>query len=166
MRMAICMAFIMALPTILHAQVLKGDDQFALLNQMRWDMSKEEVLRVCNANKTKIGGNDSTVTFDAVFFGLEAKTIARFKNKAERLEKIEVRFKEQTEKLLETLVSHFTLTTGESPVRAEKEKSLLLITMRMEIAGWKTKAEKILLMVGRRNNSIFDIYLSIAPISR
>jgi len=166
MKKIVCMALLAALPTLLHAQVLKGDDQFSFLNQLRWDMSKEEVLRVCNANKTKIGGSDTTVTLDATLIGAEAKVIMRFKNKGERLEKIEVRFKEQTETLLETVVSHFTRTTGESPVRAEKEKSLLLITMRMEIAGWKTKAEKVILMVGRRNSSIFDMYLSIAPISR
>ena len=165
MRMAICAALLIALPTILHAQVLEGDEQFPLLNQLRWDMSREKVLNICAANKANTGGNDTTVMFDARFFGAEAKTIVRFKSKPERLRGIEVKFKDLTEKLLETLVSHFTRTAGESPLKAEKEKSLLLITLRIEITAWKTKTEKIRLMVGRQNKSIIDISLSIEPAS-
>jgi hypothetical protein len=164
MRKVICAVLLTTLPAIPHAQELKDDDQLKPLNQIRWNMSKEEVLQICNANKLRIGGSDTTVTFDAVFFGVDAKAFVRFKNKAEKPWGIDVKFKELSEKLLDTIVNHFTRITGKPPVRAEKEKSLLLVTMRMEIAAWKTNADKIMLMVGRQNKSIFDINLSFQPI--
>lgn len=166
MRIAIYAAFIAVIPTILQAQLLNGDVRFPLLNQIRWDMSKEKVVNVCFANKANIGGNDTLITFEAKYFGVDAKTFIRFNNKAQRPSGIEVKFKELSEKLLDTLVSHFTRTTGESPVRAEKEKSLLLITVRIEVAMWKTGTEKIRLVIGRRNMSIFDLNLSFDPATR
>lgn len=166
MRVIICAAFFALLPTTLRAQVLDGDERFPLLNQIRWDMNKERVLNICAVNKVSAGETDTTVTFDMKVLDFGAKTFVRFKDKTEKPWVIEVKFKELTEKLVDTLVYHFTRTTGESPLRAAKEKSLLLITMRMELAAWKTKAEKIRLMVGRRGDSIFAITLSLEPVSR
>jgi hypothetical protein len=154
------------MPTILDAQVLNGDEQFPVVNQIRWDMSRDAIIKVCAANNLSTSENDTMLTFDAKFFGAEAKSVVRFKNRAQQPWGINVKFKELTEKLLESLVDHFTRTTGESPLKAEKEKNLLLITMRMEITAWKTKTEKITIMVGRRNKAIFDINLSITPILR
>jgi hypothetical protein len=164
MKIAICAAFITVFSATLHAQVLNGDVRFPLLNQIRWDMSREKVLSLCTANRINVGENDTTVSFDMKVFDVEAKTLVRFKNKAEKPWLIEVKFKELTDKLVDTLVNHFTRTTGESPLRAAKEKSLLLITMRMEVAAWKTKTEKIRLLVGRQGKSIFDINLSFDPV--
>jgi hypothetical protein len=42
----------------------------------------------------------------------------------------------------------------------------LLITLRMEVAAWKSKTERITLVVGKKNKSIFDINLSIAPLAQ
>jgi len=128
-------------------------------------MNKEYLISLCAAAKVNVGGNDTTVTFESRFLGSEAKIFVRFKNKAEKPWGIDVKFKEATEKLLDTLVNHFTRTTGESPRTAAKEKNLVLITMRMEIALWKTKTENIRLLVGRQGKSIFDINLSLGPAS-
>ena len=166
MRIIIYAALITALPTILHAQILNGDDRFPLFHQIRWDMNKERVLHVCAANNVNAIETDTTVTFDMRVFDVEAKAFVRFKDKTEKPWVIEVKFKELTEKLVDTLVNHFTRTTGESPLRAAKEKSLILITMRMELVAWKTKMDKIRLIIGRRGDSIFAINLSLGPALR
>jgi len=166
MRIQEISVLVVMLPALLRAQVLNGDEQFPLLNQIRWDMSRQTILNLCAAHGTNGRGNDMAVTFDARFFGADANAFVRFKNGAERPQLIDVKFKELTEKLLDTLVSHFTRVLGESPIRAEKEKSLLLITLRMEVAAWKTKTERITLVVGKKNKSIFDINLSIAPLAQ
>jgi hypothetical protein len=164
MKIALYVVLITTLPTILQAQVLNGDERFPVVNQIRWDMSKEGILKVCSANKVTVGGNDTIVSFEVRALDAKAKAYVRFKNKAERPWVIEVKFNELTEKIVDTLINHFTRTTGESPRRAAKEKSLLLFTMRMELAVWKTKLEHIRLMVGKQGKSIFDINLSIAPV--
>lgn len=166
MRIAICAALLVSLPTILQAQVLGGDERFPVLNQIRWDMSREKILHLCASEKLNTSGNDTTVTFEAKFLGVEAKTYVRFKGKAERPWGIDVKFNELSEKLVDTLVNHFTRITGETPRKAAKEKNLVLMTMRMELAAWKTKTDKIRLIVGRRDKSIFDINLSLEPASR
>lgn len=166
MKTLICAALLTSLPVILHAQLLNGDEQFPVLNQIRWDMTRETILHLCASEKLKIGGNDTTITFEAKLLGVEAKTFVRFKSKAERPWGIDVKFKELSEKLVDTLASHITRITGELPRKAAKEKNLILMTMRMEIAAWKTKTDRISLMVGRQNKSIFDINLSLMPVSQ
>ena len=163
MKTAISAVLIAVLSTALRAQVLNGDDRFPFLNEIRWDMNKESLLRVCAANKLNVSRSDTMIAFNVKAFGVEARAFVRFKSKADKPWVIEVKFKELTEKLVDTLVKHFTLTTGESPLRASKEKNLILVTMRMEFAVWKTKSEHIRLVVGKQGKSIFDINLSIQP---
>jgi len=150
----------------IQAQVLNGDQRFPVLNQIQWGMSKENVLDLCAANNIKPGGNDSTITFDADFFETPAKAVVRFRDNAKKLQWLEVKFKEHPKHLLDTLVSHFTRTLGGEPARTEKEKSALLFTLRMEVAMWKTAKESVTLLVAKQNDSIFDVCLTIRPMTR
>ncbi len=163
MRIRLCTSLVMVTVMAIQAQVLNGDQRFPVLNQIQWGMNKEMVLSLCAANNVKVGGNDSTITFDADFFGIPSKAVVRFKDNAKRLQWLEVKFKEHPVHLPDTLASHFTRTLGGEPGRTEKEKSALLITLRMEIAVWKTTKGSVTLLVAKQNKSIFDVSLTIRP---
>ena len=164
MKTAISAVLMAVLSTALQAQVLDGDERFPFLNEIRWDMNREALLRVCAAKKVNVSRNDTMIAFNVKALDVEARAFVRFKEKADKPWGIEVKFNELTENLVDTLVNHFTLTTKESPLRASKEKNLILVTMRMEFAVWKTKSEHIRLVVGKQGKSIFDINLSIQPV--
>ncbi len=164
MKPGICAILAVMLPAIVHAQVLNGDQRLAPLNQIRWEMSKATIFRLCSAIKSNTVENDSAISFDADFFGAPARAAVRFKNSIERPRQIEVKFKKHPAGLPDTLINHFTRTLGKNPARVEKEKSALLFTLRMEIAVWKTTKETVNLIVAKNNQSIFDIYLMISPV--
>ena len=163
MKTGICTALSLVLPVLMQAQILDGDPRFPLVSQIRWDMNRTNIVSLCTAGKVSVGGNDSTVTFDTSVLGVPATAMVRLMKESDRPRQVEIRFKEWPESLPDSLVTHFTRATGRPPARVEKEKSVLLFTIRMEVAVWKTPREKINLIVAKRNGSTYDVYLSILP---
>lgn len=154
----------LVLSVVTEAQVLDGDQQFPVLNKMRWDMSRENILALCAASRITTSGNDSTITFDSEFFSAPAKVIARFREGQRRPWTIEVKFQDPKEHIPDTLVNYFTRKVGKPPANAEQKKSALLFTLRVGLSMWKTATERITLLVGRRNNSVFEVTLGIRPV--
>ena len=167
MRSRYIAVIVMLIPIAAHAQLLGGNAQAPLLlHQLRWDMSKQEVLAVCSANKAQVTERDSTITFDDTFFEVRTKTIAKFRNEPLRLRSVELRFTEYPAGFQDSLINRITRFVGENPVKAEKEKSALIFTLRMEIALWRVGSERITLLVAKRSGSIFDSFATIEPASK
>ena len=98
-----------------------------------------------------------------LFFGLSARTEIAFFAGSEGVHDIRVKFHRPTRETEDTLVKHFTALTGKPPVRQTKQKSILVVTLKMETAGWKLSNGTVFLITAKRNEEIFDLLLSFLP---
>ena len=94
------------------------------------------------------------------------RTEIQFDQEQKRLKLVQAKFKEPTRALEDTLLRHLTKTYGADPYRTAKEKSLLIVTVRMEMAIWKSSTEVVNLITAMRGDSIFDVSLVLFPPSK
>lgn len=153
----------MLFPAVVQAQILNGCLRLPILQELRWGMSRAEVIAICAAHNISVQGVDSIATLDAVLFAVPTKVSMLLKGKTKRLGQVDVKFTDHNQALADTLVRQLTALIGDSPVKVEKEKNVLLFTLRMEIAMWQTKTERLALVVGKKGSSIFEIKLIIMP---
>ena len=126
-------------------------------------MSSKEVRSLCETRNVLESVTDSTVIFGLSYFGFPARIQISFDRKSATMTGIEVKFKEPTKVIEDTLVNHFTRVTGNVPFRQAKEKSVLIITIKMEVAAWKFPTEAVSLIGAKRNDVMFDLHLSLLP---
>ena len=163
MKILSLIVMVTLLPVFAQSQLLSGDRSFPLLREVLWGMSKAEVMASCTSNKPGTAPSDSLIVFDASFFGAPAKVFMWLTGSTRRLGKIDVKFIEPGQSLQDTLTYHLTRITGASPMKIEKEKSVLLFTLRMEVAVWKAKTERIILTAAKKGKSVFDVHFSLEP---
>jgi hypothetical protein len=159
----ILMVLFVTTSSVAQEQVLSGDQQFPLLRELRWGMTRAEVVAACAARGVSVSEDDSSITLDAALFGEPTKTTMRLKGTTKRLGQVDIRFIDRSQALADTLTRRLTRFTGDSPMKVEKEKSVLLFTLRMEISVWETKTERLTLVVGKKGSSIFEIKLLVLP---
>jgi hypothetical protein len=154
----------MSFPALAVAQMLAGDPNFPVLNEIRWEMSTSEVQNLCDSKWKATSSTDSTLVYNSSFFGAEARTKIQFDVKSKKPRIIDIGFEHANSTMRDTLVSHFTLTTGRPPIITTKEKSAIIFTIKMEVAAWKTGKETVGVMTAMRGSSVIALNLIITPI--
>ena len=160
------LAAVASLMAVARGQALKGDDSFPMLNEMRWEMSLVEVKNLCAAHQSLETGTDTTVIAGMNYFGFPTRIQIMFLHGSPSINSITVKFKSPTRQIADTLINHFTRLTGKEPLRQTKEKSLLIVTLRMELSGWKLRDGTVSLIAAKHNDDIFDLFLTLLPASK
>jgi hypothetical protein len=157
------LASTMFFPALAVAQMLGGDPSFPVLNEIRWDMSTSEIQNLCDSKWKATSSTDSTLVYNSSFFGTEARTKIQFDAKSKKPRMIDIGFEHANSTMRDTLVSHFTLTTGRPPIITTKEKSVIIFTIKMEVAAWKAGEETVGVMIAMRGSSVIALNLMITP---
>jgi hypothetical protein len=150
-------------PVLAVAQMLGGDPNFPVLNEIRWEMSTGEVQNLCDSKWKATSSTDSTLVYSSSFFGAEARTKIQFDAKLKKPRMIEIGFEHANSTMRDTIISHFTLTTGRPPVITTKEKSVIIFTIKIVVAAWKTDKETVGVMTAMRGSSVVALSLIITP---
>ena len=156
---------IICLPTGAPAQLLAGDSRFPLLNEIRWDMKADEIRSLCESRKALLRTTDSTLIFQANFFDASTKAKVQFDRTSQLPRMIDIGFEESTEAIRDTLINHFTKSTGKPPFMTTKEKSAIIFTIKMEVASWRSEKEMINVMTMKRGNTILAISMLITKVT-
>jgi len=160
------LAATMSFPVLAVAQMLGGDLSFPVLNEIRWQMSMGEIQSLCDGKWKATSGTDSTLVYNTSFFGAEARTKIQFDAKLKKPRIVEIGFEHANSTTRDTIISHFTLTTGRPPVITTKEKSAIIFTIRMIVAAWRTGGETVGVMTAMRGSSVVALSLMITPADR
>jgi hypothetical protein len=145
------------------AQLLHGDRAFPVLNELRWEMGMQDVQSLCQEGSVLEYSKDSLVILNVSFFGSSCRTEIQFDQDLKKIKRVQVKFKEATKALEDTLVQHFTALCGMAPYRTMKEKNLLIVTLRIQIAAWRLPTEIVSLVTGMKGDDIMDLSLMLAP---
>ena len=152
----------MSLSVHVAAQMLGGDPNFPLLNEIRWDMRTDEIKSLCESRKTLLGTSDSTLTFQVRFFETSTRVKVQFNRASQLPRMVEITFEEATTAIHDTLVNYFTRKIGKPPLLTTKEKSAIIFTIKMEIASWRGVNEIISVMTMMRGSEILGVNLLIS----
>jgi len=145
------------------AQVLGGNPNFPVLNEIQWEMKASEIQSLC-ANRWKETSNtDSAMVYSASFFGTSARVKIQVDPNSKMPRMIDIAFEQPTSAMRDTLVSRFTQTTGKAPFITTKEKSAIIFTIKLEMAIWKTGNETVSVMTAMRGSSIVALSIILAP---
>jgi hypothetical protein len=152
-------------PPATHSQVLSGDSKFSALDGVGWGMSWGEIRSLYEKKQKLLAATDSTLTLNTEFFGVAAPTEIRFQQTSRSPSFIHIKFNEASNVLVDTVRNHFTQLTRTAPATTATEKKLFLISLRMEIAKWKTEKESIVLTTASRDGVIGDVGLIISRLA-
>ncbi|MCX6145352.1 MAG: hypothetical protein NTZ35_19270 [Ignavibacteriales bacterium] len=152
-------------PIIVVAQMLGGDPNFPVLNEIRWEMRTSEIQSLCNNKWRETSSTDSTMVYNSSFFGASAKTMIQVDPKSKQPRMINIGFEQATSAMRDTLLNHFALITGKPPVITTKEKNAIIFTLKFEMALWKTGKETVGVMTAMRGSSIVALSLILTPLS-
>lgn len=158
-RYVIALTLMVVFAEGVRAQMLHGDPGFPVLNELKWEMSMQEVQSVCRAHRVLESANDTSIVIALSFCGFSTRTEIRFDQGLRTIKLVQARFKEPTKAMEDTLLQHLTKTFGTAPFRTAKEKSVLIVTIRMQIAVWRLATEVVNLVTAMRGDSIFDVSL-------
>jgi hypothetical protein len=153
------------LATPVRSQLLAGDEQFPIVNQIRWDMNASDIRNLCENQSTSIYETDSTLVFRMKCFGVFARTKVQFNRSSHIPLMVDIGFEESTEPLRDTLINHFTATTGKRPLVTTKEKNMILFTFKIELSSWKNDTDTFSVMTMGRGNSLLGLSVLISPTS-
>jgi hypothetical protein len=142
--------------------VLNGDSKFSALDGVGWRKPMSETRSLYEENQKLLATTDSSLTLNTEFFGVAASTEVRFQDKHEGPAFIRIKFNEPTKALVDTICNHFTQFTRTTPATTATEKKLFMISLRIEIAKWKTEKESIVLTTAFRDGVIGDVGLIIS----
>jgi hypothetical protein len=154
---------IIALAGAANGQLLNGDPNFPLINELRWQSTMNEVQRLCERHRIAMSTTDSAIVVTQPVLGFAARTELQFDQTAKTLKLVQAKFNEPSKALADSITSYFTRTLGRGPIRTAKEKSLLIITIRMEMALWKSPTGLVNLVTAMRGESLFDASLVFFP---
>ena len=153
----------MALAATAPAQMLRGDRAFPVLNQLNWNMSMQEVQDISQKQGAFESAKDSIVILALSFFGNSTRTEIEFDQDLKKIKHVRAKFKEATKTLEDTLVQHLTRICGAAPYKTTKEKNLLIVTLRIQMAIWKSPTEMINLVSGFKGEDMMDLSLVLRP---
>jgi hypothetical protein len=149
--------------TSARAQLLNGDPNFPILNEIRWESKTNEVRSLCERRHAAESSTDSVIIISAPMLGFDARTEMQFDHGSKTLKSIQVKFNEPTKTLVDSLTSHFTRIFGRAPIRTVKEKSVIIMTIRMEMAMWRSSAGLVNLVTATRGDAPFNTSLVLRP---
>jgi len=147
-----------------QSQVLSSDPQFSVLHGVRWGMSMGEIRSLYESGHKLAGATDSSLTLSTEFFGIPAPTEIRFHQTRRGPVFIRIKFSEPSEALVDTISRHFTQLVQKAPATATTEKKLFTISLRIDVAKWKTDKESIVLTTAFRDGVIGDVGLIISMV--
>lgn len=162
-RSVLALAVMIVFAATAQAQMLRGDPSFPVLNELDWKMSMQEVQNLCQKRNVPESAKDSSIILAVSFFGFSTRTEIQFDKGLRTLKLVQAKFKEPTKAMEDTLLQHFTKICGMAPYRTVKEKSLLIVTVRMQMAVWRSPTELVNLVTATRGDSIFDLSLVLFP---
>jgi hypothetical protein len=146
-------------------EVLAGDPQFSALSGVGWGMSLGEIRSLHEKNQKLMGTTDNSLTLNTVFFGVPAPTDIQFQQTGQGPAFIRIKFSEPSKALIDTISNHFTQFTRKGPATTVTEKKLFTISLRIEVAKWKTEKESIVLTTALRDGVIDDVGLIISRLA-
>jgi len=148
-----------------RSQVLPGDPQFSVLHVVGWGMSMGEIRSVYEKTQKLVDGTDSSLTLNTEYFGVPALTEFRFQHTRRGPAFIRIKFSEPSKNLVDTINRHFTQFVKKSPTTSATEKKLFTISLRIEVARWKTDKESVVLTTALRDGVIGDVGLIISMVA-
>jgi hypothetical protein len=146
-----------------QAQLLAGDPQFPIINEIQWETNREGVTKICEKKGVAVHATDSTLVFQTEIFNTSAKAKIQFGSVTQTPIMVNVMFDESTEPMRDTLIHHFTITTGKKPVFTTKEKSAVIFTMKIELASWKIGADLVSVIATKGGDSMIGLSMLISP---
>lgn len=149
--------------TTTRGQLLAGDPNFPILNDIQWGASISEVRDACIRRHIKESSTDSAVVLSEPMLGFAARTELQFNQNTKTLKLVQAKFSQPTKTLADSITNYFTRTLGRPPVRTVKEKSLLIVTLRMEIASWRLPTGLVNLVTAMNGESLFDASMVLLP---
>jgi hypothetical protein len=152
----------MAFPIQVAAQVLGGDPNFPLLNEIRWDNKIDKIKRLCESRKIPLRITDSTLAFQTKFFEASTRTKVQFDRTSQFPQMLEIAFEEATSVIHDTLINYFTRKIGKPPLVTTKEKSAIIFTIKMELASWRVGDEVVNVMTMMQGSEILGVNLLIS----
>jgi hypothetical protein len=152
-------------PTPASSQVLGGDPDFPVLNEIRWEMSASDIQGLCKNRWRQTMNTDSTMVYNASFLGIASRVKIQIDMTSKKPRMIDIGFEDATVATRDTLVNHFTRMAGKAPVVTTKEKSAIIFTIKFEMALWKSGSETIGVMTGMRGSSVIAVSLILTPTS-
>jgi hypothetical protein len=162
-RHFLALALVMVLATTAPAQMLRGDKAFPILNELNWNMNMQDVQNLCQKRGVSESAKDSLVILTVSFFGSSTRTEIQFDQDLKKIKRVQVKFKEATKVLADTLVQHLTAICGTPPYRTTKEKNFLIVTLRIQMAIWRSPTEIVNLVSGLKGEDIMDLSLALVP---
>lgn len=149
--------------TSARAQLLNGDPNFPILNEIRWESKMNEVRSLCERYHAIESSTDSAIITRAPMLGFKARAEMQFDQGSKTLKSVQVKFNEPTKTLVDSLTSHFTRIFGRAPIRTVKEKSVIIMTIRMEMAMWRSSMGLVSLVTAMRDDALFNASLVLYP---
>jgi hypothetical protein len=154
---------ILSIATVAKGQLLNGDTNFPVINELRWELTMNEVRGLCERRHVAMTATDTAIVINVPVLGYASRTELQFDQHLKTLKLVQAKFNEPTKLLADSITSHLTRMLGRDPVRTVKEKSLLIITIRMEMALWKSSTGLVNLVTAMRGESLFDASLVLFP---
>lgn len=146
------------------AQILAGDGQFEIVNQLQWGMTANEAREACATRAPILTSTDSTLIFKITPFGVEARAKIQFERSSQRMIGIDIAFVEPTIGIRDSLINHFVNTVGKKPLFTTKEKSFVIFTIKTETASWVNGKEGIHIFSMMRGNEVLGVTLLLSPL--
>jgi len=154
---------LLGVATTARAQLLNGDVNFPILNEIRWESKMNEVRTICERRHAAESSTDSAIVISVPMLGFKARTEMKFDQGLKTLKSVQVKYHDCTKILVDSLTSHFTRIFGRGPIRTVKEKSFIVITLRIEMAMWRSSMGLVSLVTAMRDDSLFDASLVLYP---
>jgi hypothetical protein len=153
----------LSVATAARAQLLSDHANFPILDEIQWGASIGDVRGACGRRQVSEISTDSSIVLREPMLGFAARTELQFDQHAKGLRHVQVRFIEPNQIVVDSTTNYFTRTLNHPPFRTVKEKSLLIVTIRMEIASWRLPSGLVNLVTARRGESLFDASLILLP---
>ncbi len=163
MRFFAALAVAMLFPSIGQTQMLRGDKDFPILNELNWKMSMQDVGSICQKSGVLESSKDSSMILTISFFGSPTRTEIQFDETLKQIKRVQAKFKEPTKTLEDTLVKRLTTICGMAPYKTSKEKNLLIVRIRVQAALWKTPTEIVTVLTGLSGEELIDLSLVLHP---
>jgi hypothetical protein len=157
------MIAVLAFVTVANGQMLNGDTNFPIISELRWELTMNEARSLCERHHVAVTSTDSAIVVTIPVLGFASRTELQFDQYSKILKSVQAKFNEPTKLLADSITSYLTRMLGRGPVRTVKEKSLLIITIRMEMALWKSSTGLVNLVTAMRGESLFDASLVLFP---
>jgi len=145
------------------SQLLKGDENFPIIQELRWGLSMDEVRTLCAQRQVSITSTDSAMFVTVPILGFASRTELHFSEHPKTLNRVQARLNQPTKGAADSITNYLSRKFGANPFRTVKEKSVLIITLRMEIASWRLADGLVNVVTAMRGDSIFDASLVLIP---